>query len=72
MKRSEQQDAELVKYLEDVGETQDSDLCCGFLDGWDKADETIIDRACDVLQNKIFVSNDVVLLFRRAMEEELK
>ena len=44
MTRDSQQDQELVKYLEENGEIQDSDLACGFIDGWDKADETLMPK----------------------------
>ena len=51
--RDEEQDEALVKYLDECGETQDSDLCCGFIDGWDKADETMIDKSCKWLSMNI-------------------
>ena len=34
------------------------------------ADNNFIERACEVLQEKIFVSNDIIYLFRNAMLEE--
>ncbi len=51
--RDEEQDEALVKYLDECGETQDSDLCCGFIDGWDKADETMIERTIKWVKNNI-------------------
>ena len=70
--RDEEQDEELVKYLDECGETQDSDLCCGFIDGWDKADETMLDKACEWLTN-YFVKylqfdEQIVKDFRKAMK----
>ena len=49
MTLDELQDQELVKYLDEVGETQDSDLACGYIDGWDAAQRIIIDKACEYL-----------------------
>lgn len=56
--RDDEQDEELVKYLDECGETQDSDLCCGFIDGWDKADETMIEKACKWLENNAYLYVD--------------
>ncbi len=78
--RDEEQDEALVKYLDECGETQDSDLCCGFIDGWDKADETMIDKACEWLKENIyhrvyecgdrlgFPTADFIKDFRKAMK----
>lgn len=46
MNREDEKETALIAYLEEFGETQDSDLCDGFIDGWDKADETMIDKVC--------------------------
>ena len=51
--RDKEQDEALVKYLDECGETQDSDLCCGFIDGWDKADETMIPRTIKWVEDNI-------------------
>ncbi len=41
----------------------------GYMDGAKWADSTMIDRACEVLREKIMVSPDIVYLFRNAMNE---
>ena len=53
MTLDELQDQELVKYLDEVGETQDSDLACGYIDGWDAAQRIIIDKACQWLRDHL-------------------
>lgn len=75
MKRDEQQEQELVKYLDDVGEvSQESDLACGFIDGWDTADRTMIDKACKWLENdfeeltRLHLDSNVIEQFRQAMK----
>ena len=39
--------------------------------GWEAADRSFLDRACEVLTDKIQVSPDIVFLFRKTMESEL-
>lgn len=39
------------------------------MDGAKWADSTMIDRACEVLREKIMVSPDIIYLFRNAMNE---
>ena len=72
MTLDELQDQELVKYLDEVGETQDSDLACGYIDGWDAAKRIIIDKACEWLTN-YFVNylqfdKQIISDFRKGME----
>ena len=79
--REDEQDEALVKYLDECGETQDSDLCCGFIDGWDKADENMIEKACKWLREHLGAPegipqaksyndamNELITEFRNAMK----